>query len=605
MIRTRMFASAIAFKYASFQRQCSRSLHGGPHELSVPVLIVGAGPVGLVLSILLAKLGIKSLVVEKRSNFLQHPQAHFINNRTMEIFRRIGTLTKDIEALQPPLAQWRKFVYCTSLKGPLLGEVDHLHPQDLARRHSPTWVAHYSQHRLLPLLQQQAQELGMHLTNDRNFCCSEVGEIKLGYECISIEESLEGVKAGVMRTESHAQDFWTIDCSFLIGTDGANSKVRKEVDIKMEGEEALQDLISIHFFSHDLAQYLMEKRPGMLYFVFNPKAIGVFVAHDLRFGEFIVQVPFYPPQQRLEDFTDNACRDIICDLAGIKHLDVDIKAVKQWVMHAQVAERYFSHNQRIILAGDAAHRFPPAGGFGMNTGIQDAHNLAWKLAAVLQGVASRALLSTYESERKPIAKANTALSVKNFKAAMSIPSVLGLDPLNARFVHQQVNEGIGSLLPRQVQQTLLESIFALGRAQVAPFILNAYNPIGASRLQKLKRMLNEGQSLQLQFPAEDLGFRYSTGALVESNTTQEEKREQHVPSKRNDYKPACRPGNRLPHMNIAVLKEDYGKSDKIAISTLDLIKGDALEFFAFVGPNASGYLWGELMLLTAKKFEVK
>lgn len=287
------------------------------------------------------------------------------------------------------------------------------------------------------------------------------------------------------------------------------------------------------------------------------------------------------------------------------HLSIDIKTVKQWVMHAQVAEHYVSNHQRIILAGDAAHRFPPAGGFGMNTGIQDAHNLAWKLAAVLKGVASHALLGSYESERKPIAKANTALSVENFKAAMSIPAALGLDPSNARFVHRQINEGVGSLFPRRVQQTLLETIFALGRTQVAPYILNAYNPFGSFRLRKLKRMLDEGQSLQLQFPAEDLGFRYSSGALVRSTQTQEDMGEHHRSSRRNDYKPACRPGTRLPHLNITVIRRDTEKSGKVVISTLDLIKGDGLEFYAFVGPNTSGYLWGESMLLAAKTFKVK
>lgn len=494
--------------HGRFHRQSSRGLHGS-HEVSVPVLIVGAGPVGLVLSILLAKLGIQSLTIEKRLNFSQHPQAHFINNRTMEIFRKLGTLSKDIEALQPPIEQWRKFVYCTSLTGPLLGVVDHLHPQDLTRSLSPTWVAHFSQHRLVSLLWQQAEGLGMHVTKDSSYGprLSAMGEIKLGHECISVEESLEGVKAGVLITGSGVEDLLTVNCSFLIGADGATSKVRRLIDVKMEGEEALQNLISIHFFSSDLAQCLAGSRPGMLYFVFNSKAIGVLVAHDLRLGEFVAQVPFYPPQQRYEDFTNDACKDIICALAGTEIINIDIKTVRQWVMHAQVAERYLSNHQQIILAGDAAHRFPPAGGFGMNTGIQDAHNLAWKLAAVLKGVSPRALLSTYEAERQPIAKANTDLSVENFKAAMAIPSVLGLDPSNARFIHHEINKGIGSLLPHRLQQTLLESLFALGRTQVSPFILNEYNPLGSSRLKKLKCMLEEGQSLQLQFPAEDLGFR--------------------------------------------------------------------------------------------------
>uniref|UniRef100_A0A1D1YFL0 2,4-dichlorophenol 6-monooxygenase n=1 Tax=Anthurium amnicola TaxID=1678845 RepID=A0A1D1YFL0_9ARAE len=101
----------------------------GGGEIHVPVLIVGAGPVGLVLSLFLTKLGIKCAVIEKSIAFSQHPQAHFINNRSMELFCKLDGLADDIQRLQPPLDLWRKFVYCTSLSGTILGSVDHMQPQ--------------------------------------------------------------------------------------------------------------------------------------------------------------------------------------------------------------------------------------------------------------------------------------------------------------------------------------------------------------------------------------------------------------------------------------------------------------------------------------------
>lgn len=578
----------------------------------MPVLIVGAGPVGLVLSILLAKLGVKSLVVERRLKHLHHPQAHFINNRTMEIFRRLGALSEEIEESQPPPDQWRNFVYCTSLTGPLLGIVDHLRPQDLTRKDSPTWVAHFSQHRLVPLLLQRAERFGVHVGQDidcdpRLIVDEEIGSmghIKFGHECISVEETLEGAKAGLQATGSGAQYSSTVKCDFLIGADGSASSVRRLMGVKMEGEHALQNLISIHFFSNQLAQYLSQNRPGMLYFVFNPRAIGVLIAHDLRLGEFVVQVPFYPPQQSSEDFTIEACKHVIFSLAGLDLTDLEIKTVRQWAMHAQVAERYVSDHRHIILAGDAAHRFPPAGGFGMNTGIQDAHNLAWKLAAILNDVAPHAILSTYEAERHPIAKANTALSLSNFKAAMSIPSALGLDPSNARLIHQAINSRVGSLLPTGLQRTVLERIFALGRSQLSPFILNTYNPLGSTRLQRVKHILEEGQSLQLQFPAEDLGFRYKSGALfMGEEVSQDVDKNVHL-STRKEYHPVCKVGARLPHLSITILDKSLQKTEKGLCSTLDLIGGDSLEFLFFVGPNDSGRLWADSMLLVAKHFHV-
>jgi 2-polyprenyl-6-methoxyphenol hydroxylase-like FAD-dependent oxidoreductase len=95
----------------------------------------------------------------------------------------------------------------------------------------------------------------------------------------------------------------------------------------------------------------------------------------------------------------------------------------------------------VLLAGDAAHRFPPSGGFGMNTGVQDAHNLGWKLAAVLQGAAGEGLLRSYQAERRPVAEANTALSVANWNEAVKVPSALGLDPRAATLLNQLVNTG--------------------------------------------------------------------------------------------------------------------------------------------------------------------
>ncbi|XP_056692230.1 uncharacterized protein [Spinacia oleracea] len=122
------------------------------------------------------------------------------------------------------------------------------------------------------------------------------------------------------------------------------------------------------------------------------------------------------------------CEDLIFKLVGHELEDIAILDIKPWVMHAEVAEKFLSFENQVFLAGDAAHRFPPAGGFGMNTGIQDAQNLAWKLAAVVNGIAPTTLLSTYETERRPIAIFNTALSVQNFRAAMEVPAALGLDP---------------------------------------------------------------------------------------------------------------------------------------------------------------------------------
>ena len=256
------------------------------------------------------------------------------------------------------------------------------------------------------------------------------------------------------------------------------------------------------------------------------------------------------------------CGDIIRKAAGVGPLlDLEVKEVREWTMTAQVADRFTAADHRLILVGDAAHRFPPAGGFGMNSGIQDTHNLAWKVAAVLGGRAPLALIRSYEAERRQVrgggsrlmpldshhllwqcqvALANTALSVANYKAAMAVPSALGLDPRAARALHLGVNSPPLSLLPLPAQRSILEAGMAVGRRQVGEAFLSAWNPLGALRLAAVERIVEGGESLQLQFPAEDLGVRYGGPAPPQDG-------------RRRAYVPIAQPGGRLPHCEFTPL----------------------------------------------------
>ncbi|XP_073387845.1 uncharacterized protein [Physcomitrium patens] len=569
----------------------------------LPVLIVGAGPVGLTLSILLSQYGVPSLLVDKRKRLPEHPQAHFLNNRTMEIFRKMEGLTAEIETKQPPVDQWRRFVYCTTLAGPVLGTVDHLRPE----------VAHFSQHHLLPLLYAKAQRLGQTVHKNYDFSSQwasitpEPAPILMGYECVSIMSNSKGVNARISASQGVTRQVVDLACQYVVAADGAGSPIRKMIGITMEGEAEMQKLISVHFFSKELGQLLLSTpEPGMLYFVFNPKVIAVVVAHNLEAGEFVAQIPFYPPQQRLEDFTSEVCHDIILEVVGKRDLAVEVKTVKQWVMHAQVADRFTDKHKRVILAGDAVHRFPPAGGFGLNTGVQDAHNLAWKLGAVIKGYASEALLATYEVERKPIAKANTALSVANFKAALAVPAALGLHPSAARVVHEAINSRVGMLLPKKLQSAVLEGIFAVGRAQVSSAFLSDFNPIAAVRVSEMQRILKEGHSLQLQFPAEDLGFRYREGALIpEVKQSPSRERVAAPMGRRLEYLPSTQPGARLPHFPIIIHQHTFPSSSNATCSTLDLVSESEIDLVLIVGCNNSGCTWTEAAVTSAKSLSVK
>ncbi|CAO1946927.1 unnamed protein product [Urochloa humidicola] len=578
---------------------------GAPH---LPVLIVGAGPVGLVLSFLLTKFGIKCAVIEKNVEFTRHPRAHFINNRTMEIFRKLDGLAGDIERSQPPVDLWRKFVYCTSLTGSVIGSVDHMKQEDFDKVISPISVAHFLQYKLVDLLLKKLEGIGFqtclpgeigNLTQDSGL----ESKILMGHECTSLQQTEEGILVGASVNNGGRILERKLHCGLLLGTDGARSTVRELAGISMEGERDLQKLVSVHFHSRDLGRYLSTQRPGMLFFVFNPGAIGVLVAHDLEHGEFVLQIPFYPPQQMFEEFSAKVCEQIIVKLVGWEPADIQVLDIKPWAMHAEVAEKYIGCNNRVVLVGDAAHRFPPAGGFGMNTGIQDAHNLAWKLGLILTGAASPSIVQTYESERRPVAIFNTELSVENFKAAMSIPATLGLDPTVANSVHQVINRSLGSIIPRNVQKAVLEGLFSIGRVQVSDYVLNEKNPLGSLRLARLRSILDEGKSLQLQFPAEDLGFCYEEGALVAEDCgekTQKRVKLEHSKRASREYTPSAKVGSRLPHMLVRALPA----SSEGAFSTLDLVNGDKPEFVLIIAPLKESYDIARATLKVADEFKL-
>jgi len=141
----------------------------------------------------------------------------------------------------------------------------------------------------------------------------------------------------------------------------------------------------------------------MLYFVFNEHMVAVFVGHDPVKDEWVCQLPIFPPFQSVHDYTNNPAlvQDILSKGLGMPNSfdrgKIQILSIDSWTMQAQVAGTFTSRHNNLFLVGDSAHRFPPAGGFGMNTGLQDAHNLSWKLAYVCHGYADRSLLASYST----------------------------------------------------------------------------------------------------------------------------------------------------------------------------------------------------------------
>ncbi|MFD2157173.1 FAD-dependent monooxygenase [Rhodococcus jostii] len=354
--------------------------------IEVPVLVVGAGPVGMSLGLLLDRFGISSLVAERRPATTVHPKAYGSTARTMEHFRVWGIEDQVRGGGLPPNSD--VISWCESLSGPIVALT---HPEPSNNTPSPKSI----------VAQDVVEEALDHALSTRPRV-----DLRRSTQVISFQQDSEGVTA-LLRHVDTGEEF-EVRSRYIVGCDGAASLVRERVGIEMEGPETLQ-VRATHYFRAPVGHLPHVRR--VVGFLCRPKgrpALDVLgTGPDGDRWRFI---------QLLGDGEEPYSTDHLIDLVreywGIPDLKVEPINVQVWNMSAQVAKSF--RRDRAFLAGDAAHRFPPAGGIGMNSGIQDVHNLAWKLAAVLDGSGTDALLDTYETERHPVAWSNTNWSVEGF-----------------------------------------------------------------------------------------------------------------------------------------------------------------------------------------------
>ena len=209
---------------------------------------------------------------------------------------------------------------------------------------------------------------------------------------------------------------------YVIGADGAGSVVRRELGVEMVGDSASQAFITIHFTAN--LRDVAGDRPAILYWIMQPPHAGVLIAYDIE-SRWCMLYPHDPAAAPPGGFTPELCRQILRHAIGRDGDEIEIKHVLPWTLMSEVADRY--RVGRVFLVGDAAHRFPPTGGLGLNTGLQDAHNLAWKIAAVEQGWASDRLLDSYHGERHAVATTNSAQSYKNAQRILKLQTALMSD----------------------------------------------------------------------------------------------------------------------------------------------------------------------------------
>lgn len=359
----------------------------------VPVLVVGAGPAGLVTAIGLAHHGVRSLVVERHPSTSIFPRATGVSTRSMEIFRGWG-IDDAVRA-----GGWRVIARQATVRS--LADRDVVEssvgfPSEAASlRVSPTTAAVSPQDHLEPVLVDHLRSLGL-------------GEIRFATELVSFDQDADGVVA-VLRDRTTGERS-TVRCRYLVGADGHRSAVRTALDIPMDGPDDLGQFLSI-LFRADLAPVLGERVYG-LYQLGGADGPPIVVVPSGSDGRFVLGVPLPPGMDDAAvaaAFPPERCLALVRAAIGAPDVEAEILATGAFAFAAQVAPRWRAG--RVFLVGDAAHRMTPRGGRGMNTAIADGHDLAWKLAWTIRGLADAALLDTYEAERGPVGRRNVALSM--------------------------------------------------------------------------------------------------------------------------------------------------------------------------------------------------
>ncbi len=436
--------------------------------METQVAIIGGGPCGLLTGLLLARLGVRCTVLEKHPDISFHPKATGITRRTGEIYRQLGLHEQmqagDFKEPVDALSIWSK-----GLAGEILGTVRV--PPDPPGL-TPCQRSHCPQPHTEAVLRGALEK-------------EPLAEVRYHARMIGFREDGKGVE--IDYTELDSGNDITLRAQWLVAADGAESPARARLGIGTAGPGDLGRFLNIYFRA-SYGSYL-EGRRAVLHQSLQEDSFGFFVA--VNGADLWLMHHFLQEGEEPEDYSESQLREMVIAASGLPKVPVELIHVSPWVMSPKVATEL--RKGRCFLTGDAAARLSPSGGLGMNTGMASAHNLAWKLAAVVHGQARQGLLDTYAVERIPAAQATFSTSLGN-------------------------SEEVGKIV----------------EAGLTGHWDQARELIGHSR--------RAGTGLGL-----DLGFAYVTGALVPDHTE--------VPAPEepvNDYVPSARPGCRAPHLEITV-----------------------------------------------------
>ncbi len=431
----------------------------------IPVIIIGGGPVGLSMALALARQNVKSILIERNPTIMHHPRARGVSTRSMELFRQWGN-GKELLTYELP-KEARRFIWMESLQGKEITRVEKNYTG--MESFSPSYSSYVSQDRVEQSLVHSLEKYSQ-------------ADIQFSKELVDFTQNDHGVTVRILDRKTQQEE--AIFAHYLIAADGANSNIRKQLNIEMHGNGDMGRYCNV-YCEMDISTWTQHRLAINLLFA-NPALTGRFLASVDGKNRWLVGMRFFGDQTK-EDFTDDYCLSEIHRITGLPELTINILSKNFWTMGAQMPNQY--RKGSIFLVGDAAHRMPPTGGLGMNTGIQDAHNLAWKLAMVLNYGTSTTLLDTYYDERAPVAKHNMEWSCDNTKRLSEISMA--------------IKKGNMDLLKTKLQE----------------------------------------QHHHLNYAGLDLGFIYHSKAIISEN-------DQMLSVTTSKYVPTTLPGSRVPHMEL-------------------------------------------------------